>query len=313
MNVCILSVVMASLLVASSPTHHLRVLPLGDSLTQGVGSYESYRRPLYQKLIHMYPGTTIEFIGTRNGTCIPKHPEAFAPPLHRDFSPLHEGHCNWDSSRLRKHLPSALAQIPRDSVDVILFLIGHNDIFNIARTCKLREGIANDKPDCVRSYLASKTEPNLRHMMELLRDHSPKARLYLGLNPPAGFIYPTQELHRVLKGFSPAWVHRHVAFPQFIPGLHTFDTTHPNRAGEQVLASAWAEALAHEEVRAVTVVQTEEVRRTRRPPSGQPQDGRNSQASPLVPVWGHGKLLVLFVAIAFVVPLGGFRAVQRFW
>jgi lysophospholipase L1-like esterase len=81
----------------------------------------------------------------------------------------------------------------------------------------------------------------------------PRAVL-IGLNPPTGFPAIDEMLHAVIRrtvasyvastdgadGSSGRAAIRLVAFPGFTRGAHTFDSTHPNAAGAQLLAEAWA-------------------------------------------------------------------------
>ncbi|GAB2693253.1 SGNH/GDSL hydrolase family protein [Kitasatospora kifunensis] len=90
----------------------LRVMPLGDSITVGVGSQSraGYRLPLWQ-LITGQSRYAVEFVGSqRDGS--------FA-------SPQHEGHSGWMIDDIRDHVDDWLAaQRP----DVVLLHIGINDL-----------------------------------------------------------------------------------------------------------------------------------------------------------------------------------------
>ncbi|MFF7633882.1 SGNH/GDSL hydrolase family protein [Kitasatospora sp. NPDC008050] len=90
----------------------LRVMPLGDSITVGVGSQSQagYRLPLWQ-LITGQSRYAVEFVGSqRDGS--------FA-------SPWHEGHSGWMIDDIRDHVDGWLAaQHP----DIVLLHIGINDL-----------------------------------------------------------------------------------------------------------------------------------------------------------------------------------------
>jgi hypothetical protein len=99
------------------------ILPIGDSLTQGVGSHGSYRESLAAALVTQTRGVSrVGFAGTRTRPCIAKKPDAVfndataeeksSPELQSNFGPSdlrHEGHCNWDSASLLRHWRSLVA------------------------------------------------------------------------------------------------------------------------------------------------------------------------------------------------------------
>ncbi|MCX4748550.1 SGNH/GDSL hydrolase family protein [Kitasatospora sp. NBC_01287] len=90
----------------------LRIMPLGDSITVGVGSLHDtgYRLPLW-RLVSLRPDVAAEFVGSqRDG--------AFAQPWH-------EGHSGWMINDLRGRVDGWL-QASRP--DVVLLHIGINDL-----------------------------------------------------------------------------------------------------------------------------------------------------------------------------------------
>jgi lysophospholipase L1-like esterase len=100
--------------IASGP---VRIMPLGDSITEGVGSinFNGYRKPLYQSLVTN--GCNFDFVGTQTSGDFP--------------DPHHEGHGGYHAKR-----PDTIYDI-HDQVygwlvahpaDIILLHIGTNDI-----------------------------------------------------------------------------------------------------------------------------------------------------------------------------------------
>ncbi|WP_329580844.1 SGNH/GDSL hydrolase family protein [Kitasatospora sp. NBC_01250] len=90
----------------------LRVMPLGDSITVGVGSQSQagYRLPLWQ-LVTGQSRYTVQFVGSQRDGSFP--------------SPQHEGHSGWMIDDIRSHVDGWLAaQRP----DVVLLHIGINDL-----------------------------------------------------------------------------------------------------------------------------------------------------------------------------------------
>jgi lysophospholipase L1-like esterase len=94
----------------------VRIMPLGDSITAGVGSanYNGYRKPLYVNLIN--DGYNIDFVGSQtNG----------------DFADRdHEGHEGWHAEGGIDGgiLPNVYNWLTANPADIVLLHIGTNDI-----------------------------------------------------------------------------------------------------------------------------------------------------------------------------------------
>ncbi len=89
----------------------MRIMPVGDSITVGIGDGNNggYRGPLYQSLVGA--GYAVDFVGTQTGGSIP--------------DPQHEGHSGWRADQIRDNITGWLAANPPD---IILLHIGTNDI-----------------------------------------------------------------------------------------------------------------------------------------------------------------------------------------
>ncbi len=102
------------LFCADSAYSQVRIMPLGDSITEGVlGSSDDtgYRRALYLSLTAA--GHSVNFVGSlANGT-------------PTDFDRDHEGHSGWRADQIRNNISSWLTTNP---ADIILLHIGTNDI-----------------------------------------------------------------------------------------------------------------------------------------------------------------------------------------
>ncbi|MDN5211462.1 GDSL-type esterase/lipase family protein [Fulvivirgaceae bacterium BMA12] len=99
----------------------LRIMPLGNSITQGVapsslpsGSDNGYRKRLYQQLVTTYPG--LQFVGSEsNGD--------------GGFDQDHEGHPSWRADEIRDNIYiNGENWLTNNPADVILLHIGTNDI-----------------------------------------------------------------------------------------------------------------------------------------------------------------------------------------
>lgn len=110
------------------PPSVLCLLPIGDSLTQGVDKYGSYRQYLPELLVEMeqkrlvaaaheeggaadtspvVPQLVVRFAGSQKRTCTLKHTTI---PFAKDtFLAPHEGHCGWNSRLVFEHVQHQLA------------------------------------------------------------------------------------------------------------------------------------------------------------------------------------------------------------
>lgn len=97
-----------------SPTEAppLRILPLGDSITYGLGAAGGYRAPLFQLLTNA--GYQVDYVGTQSDNSAPGLPD-----------PAHEGHLSWTIRQLGAIIPDVIDKIA--DPDVILLLVGTND------------------------------------------------------------------------------------------------------------------------------------------------------------------------------------------
>jgi lysophospholipase L1-like esterase len=90
----------------------LRIMPVGDSITDGVGAPGGYRAPLYRLLTNA--GFNVDFVGTLTDSKAASLPD-----------PNHEGHSGWRIDQIDAIIESAFAKV--SDPDVILLLIGTND------------------------------------------------------------------------------------------------------------------------------------------------------------------------------------------
>lgn len=234
------------------------MLPVGDSLTRGVAQHGSYRPHLLAQL-NRSTVANIRTAGTLRGTCVVGKPDvAFNGKGAADATP-HEGHCNWDSGALLRHVKQLLQ--PRGDPDAhalqavarslheadcgvaagvlhyhtALLLVGHNDVFRVARACRVKERCdaslapkGHNTPDvdldspaslsrplrCAIAMLRDGLAKNIRELMQLLaaaaapplkrvqhgRPTAQTPTLIVGVNPPTGFPCLDVLLQREVEG-----------------------------------------------------------------------------------------------------------------
>lgn len=196
----------------------IRIMPLGDSITQGDYARASYRRPLWHLL--RQSGYSVDFVGSMRRNYI-------AGPFHRDFDHDHEGHWGWTIHEILEHIEDWIKSARPDAV---LIHLGSNDLFQ----GKVPEQVAEE----------------LGSLIEAIRRVSPHAALFVAeLIPAQGMEERFAEANRYIRSLrerstesSPVIVVDH--FSGFDPDRHTYDGVHPNAEGEKRMAERWFAALA---------------------------------------------------------------------
>jgi len=108
----------------------VRIMPLGDSITQGEAGNSSYRRPLWKKLSG--DGILVDFVGSMHSTrpAPPDFVTRWKPAFEKsddepaDYDADHEGHWGWRAHGVVSMIDEwAAAAVP----DVVLMHLGTND------------------------------------------------------------------------------------------------------------------------------------------------------------------------------------------
>jgi lysophospholipase L1-like esterase len=220
----------------------VRILPLGNSITDGDGEHNSYRRPLWLMLDSA--GFNVDFIGSKNRNGYDDN----LPP-NPDFDLDHEGHAGWTSydvmsgpdgwDQQRETLPEWLEQY---TPDIVLMHIGTNDIFG----CKSAASILT----------------NINRIIEVLRNDNPRVIIFLAqILPLAGaeklgfddrYCNPSKTLNQLIvelnntiaanienlsNAESPVYLVDQ--YSGINPDIDLFDGIHPNETGEVKMAEAW--------------------------------------------------------------------------
>jgi lysophospholipase L1-like esterase len=195
----------------------LRVMPLGDSITEGNRQHNSYRRPLWLSLREA--GYTVDFVGSSQRNHL-------GGPPSDDFDGDHEGHWGWRVDEVLARLPEwAAAAKP----DVVLIHLGSNDLFQ-------------GEP-------ADQIIAELEQVFAVLRGVNPRVALFVAeLIPAAGMEAQIRDLNARIRSLATG---ADVASPVFVvdqftgfdPARHTYDGVHPNAEGEVLISSRWFEVL----------------------------------------------------------------------
>jgi acyl-CoA thioesterase-1 len=208
----------------------IRILPLGDSITQGGRNDRpeyTYRYPLYFMLKDA--GYDIDFIGSlRTGL----HPDAVWPDKNGvPFDLDHEGHYGWRTGETRDHLREWMTHYPA-APDIVMLDLGSND---------------EDASD----YQTAIIKP-LEDIVAILREKNPKVVVLLGHflanGRTARSIRPLMEqmARETSTPESPVITVLHYKNWHERPDLpytDTFDWAHPNLRGQEKMAKNYFEAM----------------------------------------------------------------------
>lgn len=215
---------------AANPAAPIRILPLGDSITQGGRADRAeytYRYPLYFRL--QEAGYNVDFIGSLskglNSDAI--WPDQNGVPFDAD----HEGHYGWKTAQARDKLIEWMKSYPAPP-DIVLIHLGTND---------------QDAGD----FQTAIIQP-LQDIISMLREKNPRVAVLVGhLNFNGGAALKIRPLvEQMAKDLnsaeSPVVTVNHYEGWHEKPdeaGSDTFDWAHPNPQGQSKMAEKWFAAM----------------------------------------------------------------------
>lgn len=196
----------------------VRILPLGDSITEGFSVESTYRSWLWIEL--QREGHSVDFVGSLHG---PRQDED-----DLDFDPDHEGHWGWRTDEVRDQVAD-WAETTRP--DIVLLHLGHNDLW-------LGQSIAS-------------TVNEIAEIVAIVRRSSPKATFLLAKIIPAGApgLEAIPEFNREIAVLAPRLSTSESPVltvdlaTGFDPSQNTVDGVHPNESGARKMARAWQTVL----------------------------------------------------------------------
>jgi len=208
------------------PSRPVRIVPVGDSITQGRGTVVktySWRYPLYNLFLN--DNLPVDTLGSLkigfNGD--PPWTNYYGNPFDRD----HEGHWGWTPANISNYIAGWMAAYPAAG-DIVLLLLGTN---------------ASSEPNAIQLAVDSH-----RYMIETARRNKPHVVIIIGLPFQEWAPFPAMRqayndlAAEMSRPWSPVVTVDHsrgwVSNPGF-PGTHTVDWVHPNTTGDYKLALNW--------------------------------------------------------------------------
>lgn len=213
-----------------SPTAK-KILPLGDSITHGVGGLKSFRYDLWKKLIDA--NYSFDFIGNKN-TNDPVNP-VFPDYQGKTFDPDHQGQSGIRADTVAANLPGWLTGY---TPDIVLLHLGTNDM--------LQDKSVNSTIEALRQIITSLREDNASVSILLASPIGYSDHNYaVGPGDIDRLETLQARIHTLATEMdtfnSPVvWVNQASGFD---PDRDTADGIHPNAAGEEKMAQKWFDAI----------------------------------------------------------------------
>ena len=197
----------------------IKILPLGDSITQGGNARPSYRRALWLQLKES--GFNVDFVGS-----LSEFHNQSPPESQLNFDLHHEGHWGWETNQIAEELPNWLNFY---TPDIALVHLGTNDF---------------DRGEAV-----SKTLEDLNSVLNSLRQDNPEITILLAEIIPMRFK-STRKFNAELRNWArtQSTPHSKLIMVDLYSGYyslyHSYDKYHPNARGEEKIARGWFNALS---------------------------------------------------------------------
>ncbi len=194
-----------------------RILPLGDSITNGGNGFASYRRSLWFMLRNA--GNNVDFIGSQHDF------EGSVDNSLRDFDLDHEGHWAWEAGDIEQNLAEWLNGY---TPDIVLLHAGTNDVD--------------------RGQSHNSTIGELGRIIDLLRNKNPNVVVLVAKIIPMK-QRDTSDFNQFIDAFAAS--KNTAASPVSVVDQYSgysaasdnYDNWHPNNSGEEKMATQWFNGL----------------------------------------------------------------------
>jgi acyl-CoA thioesterase I len=190
----------------------LRVMPMGDSITEAEVGHNSYRRDLWMNLLGA--GCQVNFVGSHSGVSGGSAPNG-------DFDQDNEGHWGWRTDEVSAQTAGWVASA---APDIVLVHLGTNDMFQ----GESAPNVAQELGALIDNIRAGK--PDARILLAKIITNAPDPAGAAALNAQIDGVAASRGVTVVdqAAGFSTA---------------DLYDGVHPNPSGEAKLAARWTQAI----------------------------------------------------------------------
>lgn len=195
----------------------IRIMPLGDSITQGNTAYNSWRRPLWLSLVAA--GYHVDFVGSQTTNFTGPAPAA-------DFDHHNDGHWGW---KLTDVLPQVDGWLATAQPQIVLIHLGTNDTNPAAQMLADLEAIIAK---------ARAANPDVTIITAQLMTNWGQCAIYNADMPAMAARLTTARSPIIVVNQYQGFINDPAA-----PGTHTQDWVHPNVLGEDKMAAVWFAAL----------------------------------------------------------------------
>jgi len=206
--------------LGSAGEQSIRIMPLGNSITQGYQGYDSYRRGLWLRL--KQSGIRVDFIGSLKKNYM-------GMPRHTDFDMDHEGHWGWRADQVLAKMDKwAAMNVP----DIVLIHLGTNDIGG-------GQGI-------------KETVDEIAKIIRIIRKHNAGVKVIVAQIIPLTNKAVNKRIRQFNKQLArlPELISTKESsvilvdhFDGFDPQKDTYDGVHPNESGIDKMTDKWYKAL----------------------------------------------------------------------
>ena len=202
----------------------LRIMPFGDSITEGEAGHNTYRRVLWQRL--QAAGCKVDLVGTKYGVSSGYRNSPSKSPPNNDFDLDHEGHWDYQTNEV---IPLAASSAAAAQPDIVLIHIGTNDVL----AGQGAAGIAGEISSLIGSLRSGKSNAYI---------------LLAKIIPAAPNTAGTAALNRQIDGIAaklntPASPVMVVDQASGYSTADNYDGVHPAASGEAKIGNRWANAV----------------------------------------------------------------------
>lgn len=204
----------------------ITIAPYGNSITQANDTHQSFRYPLWKKLIDAK--IAFDFVGSMNtnfGGGTPSQPDYNGIPFDKD----HEGHWGWRADEI---LNGMGAWLTKYTPDMVLMHVGSND--------------------CIQGQSTNTTVDEITQIIGKLRNDNPSVVIFISNLIPCFATGAQAKVDDLNKRIEPLANQLTTALSPIvfvdqstgISGSDLFDGIHPNAGGEEKMAQKWFNAIS---------------------------------------------------------------------